>query len=138
MTQRTFELGLASLYGSPENTLKKLEVQVFADGKWEPLNLKLKTRGFLIFVYSVFICQHMYLHSNATELGLALDTVTGRFNLTTSQDWFVDEIHASFDVALRSGRATADDVAYIVERMKNCPVSRNLKDAAKDTKLQFV
>ncbi len=138
MTQRTFELRLSSLHDIPENTLKKLEVQVLADGEWEPLDLNLETRGFLIFVYSVFICQHMYLHSNATELGMALDTVTGRFKLTTSEDWFVHEIHASFDVALHSGQATADDVAYIVERMKNCPVSRNLTNTAKHTQLQFV
>jgi hypothetical protein len=138
MTPWTFELRLSSSHQTPDNTLKELEVEVFADGEWGPLDLNLETRGFLIFVYSVFICQHMYLHSNATERGLALDTVTGRFKLTTSEDWFVHEIHASFDVALRAGQATADDVAYIVDRMKNCPVSRNLTDAAKHTQLQFV
>ncbi len=137
MTQRIFELRLSSLHETPENTMTKLAVQVLVDGEWEPLDLNLETRGFLIFVYSVFICQHMYLHSNATELGLVLDTVTGRFNLITSEDWFVDEIHASFDVALRLRQATANDVAYIVDRMKNCPVSRNLKDTAKHTQLQF-
>lgn len=137
MTQRTFELRLSSVHEPPENKLKKLEVDVLVDGEWKPLDLNLNTRGFLIFVYSVFICQHMYLHSNATELGLVLNTVTGRFRMTTSEDWIVHEIQASFDVALSSGQATADNVAYIVERTRNCPVSRNLKDAVKDTQVHF-
>ncbi len=138
MTQRTFELRLSSIHETHENTLIKLDVEVLADGVWETLDLTLKTRGFLIFVYSVFICQHMYLHSNATEFGLAIDRVTGRCKLTTSEDWFVHEIHTSFDVALRSGTVATDDVACIVERMKNCPVSRNLKDTVKHTQVQFV
>jgi hypothetical protein len=138
MTERTFELRLSSTHEAPDNGLKALQVEVLTEGGWEALDLNLNTRGFLIFVYSVFICQHMYLHSNATELGLALDTVHGKFRLTTSEDWFVREIDASFDVGLRSGRATGDQVAFIIDRMKNCPVSRNLKETAKHTQLQFV
>jgi hypothetical protein len=138
MTQRTFELRLSSLHESPDKAIKTLDVEVLADGEWESFDLNISSRGFLIFVYSVFICQHMHLHSNAAELGLALDTVTGRYKMTTSEDWIIHDIHASFDAVLRSGSATADDVAYIVDRMKNCPVSRNLKETAKDTQLQFV
>ncbi len=135
---RTFELRLASRHGLPENTVTDLEVRVLVDGQWEPLDLHLQTRGFLIFVYSVFICQHMYLHRNAGERNLVLDTVTGGFKLTASEDWLVEKVQARFEAALTSGTATAEDVAYIVERMKNCPVSRNLTHTVKDTTLKFV
>lgn len=138
MTERTFELRVSSIHEAPDNAPTALQVDVLTDGGWEPLDLNLKTRGFLLFVCSVFICQHMYLHSNAAELGLALDSVRGRLKLITSEDWFVRELDASFDVALRSGRATGDQVAYIIDHMKNCPVFGNLKDTVKHTQLQFV
>jgi len=138
LEQRVFELRLSSTLEGPENEPTELQVEVLHDGEWEPLDLNVKTRGFLIFVYSAFICQHMYLRVNAAERGLLLDSVDGQYKMVASDDWFIQEIHAHFQATLRSGQANDDDVEFIVERMKLCPVSRNLKENITDTRLTFV
>lgn len=138
MDQRVFELRLSGTLSGPENEPQDLQVEARHDGAWEPLDLNLKTRGFLIFVYAAFICQHMYLRVNAAERGLLLAHVNGTFKMITSEDWFIQEIHADFEATLRSGQASDGDVAFIVERMKTCPVSRNLKEPPTDTRVTFV
>ncbi|MDH3281925.1 MAG: hypothetical protein OEQ18_12480 [Gammaproteobacteria bacterium] len=138
MEQRVFELRLSSTLAGPENEPAYLHVEVLHDGTWEPLHLNVKTRGFLIFVNAAFICQHMYLRVNAAERGLLLDAVDGEFTMITSEDWLIRDIHASFQATLRSGHATEADIAFIVERMKACPVSRNLKEPPTDTRLNFI
>lgn len=138
MTRDIIQLRLTSIHVGSDNEIANLDVQVFANDAWNVLDLNIETPGFLIFVYSAFICQHMYLRTNAAELGLELDSITGQFEMMTTEDWYIQDMHASFQVKLRSGQAMANEIRHIVERMKNCPVSRNLKDVAKHTELQII
>jgi hypothetical protein len=127
MSARNFQMRLSCRYTEPENAVADLEVEVLADGQWESFNLNCETAGFLVFVYAILSCQHLYLRTNAAERGLLLESAQGAIELIASEDWEVQKLRIGFDVKLQSGRASGDDVSYIVARMKQCPVSRNLK-----------
>ena len=127
MTERSFQMRLFSPYAEPENAVADLKVEVLADGQWENLGLNPETAGFLVFVYAIFSCQHLYLRTNCAEQGLLLDSAEGAIELVASEDWEVQKLHINFDIRLKSARPSEDDLSYIIERMKQCPVSRNLK-----------
>ena len=55
-----------------------------------------------------------------------------------TRDWHVYEITAHFRLTLRSGAPSAEDLAFISERMRDCPISRNLTSALKTTALEVV
>lgn len=42
----------------------------------------------------------------------------------------MQRLHLQFDARLASGRPSADDIDYIIERMQHCPVSVNLRHVA--------
>ena len=62
------------------------------------------------------------------EKGLILDSAKGSVELLADEDWFVQSLHISFVGKLRECAAREEDLAYIMERMKRCPVSINLKE----------
>ena len=127
MTERSFHMRLFCRYAEAENAVTDLKVDVLTDGQWENLDLHPETAGFLVFVYAIFSCQHLYLRTNCAERGLLLDSAEGAIELVASEDWEVQKLHVNFDISLKSGHPSGDDVSYIIERMKQCPVSRNLK-----------
>ena len=138
MSARSFQMRLSCRYTEPENASTDLEVEVLADGQWQNFDLNCETAGFLVFVYAILSCQHLYLRTNAAERGLLLGSARGAIELVASEDWDVQKLHIGFDVKLQSGRPSGDDVNYIVERMKQCPVSRNLKAVPdSDTAVRF-
>ena len=137
MNERGFRLRLSCRYEDPDNNIADLKVEVLADGQWETLDLGVHTPGFLLFVYTIFTCQHRYLRTNCAEKGFHLDTASGSIDLLASQDWVVQKLHIRFDTRLRSGSPTREDVAYIVERMEHCPVSINLKEVP-DSRTEIV
>lgn len=133
---RTFEFRLNSTHTARDNSLSTLHVEYLTNADWQPFDLNIETRGFLIFGYSCFICQHTYLRMNATELGLSIAFVDGKFQLTTSNDWIVSSVTADFDLYLVDGVIDRDGTQYLINRMKGCPVSRNLGgDVIKNTQL---
>ena len=133
---RTFEFRLNSTHTGCDNSIATLHVEYLANGEWRPFDLNVQTRGFQIFVYSCFICQHTYLRMNATELGLAIAFVDGSFKLTTTRNWQVFSVIADFEVYLADGTIDSDGTRYLIDRMKGCPVSRNLgHDVTKKTQL---
>lgn len=127
MGQRNFRLRLSSRYGEKDNAIESLQVAHFHDGEWAPFELGVTTPGFLIFVYAIFTCQHLYLRANAAENGLALDSASGAIEVTTSEAWQVEEIRVDFDCRLRNGEASDETIDYIISRMEACPVSLNLR-----------
>jgi uncharacterized OsmC-like protein len=127
MTERSFQMRLFCRYAEPENAVADLKVEVLADGQWENFALNPGTAGFLVFVYAIFSCQHLYLRTNCAEQGLWLDSAEGAIELVASEDWQIQKLHIKFDIRLNSARPSGDDLNYIIERMKQCPVSRNLK-----------
>jgi hypothetical protein len=61
--------------------------------------------------------------------------VEADFLVTTSSDWIVAGVEGDFRIRLDAaasdqerGLADADAIAYMQERMKLCPISRNLPD----------
>ena len=114
-------------YQDPDNTIADLDVELFTKDGWIPLGLSETSPGFLIFTYSVFTCQHMYMRLNCAERGLMLESSTGSIELVTSEDWKMQKLHVEFDGKLKSGSPTGDDIDYITGRMGQCPVSVNMQ-----------
>lgn len=128
MTERSFQLRQFCRYQDPDNSVVELAVEVFADGRWESLDLNVHTPGFLLFVYTIFSCQHRYLRTNCAEKGLRLDTAEGSIELTASEEWYIRKMHIRFDIRPISGSASRQDLDYFVARMEQCPVSKNLRE----------
>jgi uncharacterized OsmC-like protein len=126
MSKHDFHLRLNCTYESSENKISVLDVEVSTADGWQPLDLSEASPGFLIYVYSIFTCQHTYLRLNAGENGLIIDSAEGDLKLQASEDWQLESIDVAFDVKLKSGTVTDEKTALIIERMKQCPVSLNL------------
>jgi hypothetical protein len=137
MNERSFRLRQFCRYDDPDNNIANLEVEVMADGRWEPFDLNVHTPGFLLFVYTILTCQHRYLRTNCAEKEFRLESASGSIDLLASEDWVVQKLHIRFDARLKSGSPTQEDVAYIVERMEQCPVSKNLK-AIPDSRTEII
>lgn len=127
MTERSFQMRLFCRYAQPDNAVADLKVEVLADGQWKDFDLNPETAGFLILVYAIFSCQHLYLRTNCAEQGLLLDSAEGAIELVASEDWEVQKLHINFEIKLKSVPQYEGDLGYIIERMKQCPVSRNLR-----------
>lgn len=134
MSQRTFQFRLRSSHAAPDRATGSLVVEFLADsGEWQPQTPSLTTPGFRLYLLSLLLCQHHYLVANAQERGIPLRQVEGTITVITSADWILERVDGDFRMTLDSGasseeqgRADAEAIAYIKERMKLCPVSRNL------------
>lgn len=128
MAQRKFSMRLQCRYQDPDNSIAQLTVEVLTGDGWQTLDLSITSPGFQIFVYSVFTCQHKYFHVNCAERGLMLEKSEGNLLLITDRDWNIERLRVEFIGFLKSGSANQDDIDYITARMKQCPVSRNLRE----------
>lgn len=126
MGNHEFRMRLFARYADSENAIGDLKVEVLTESGWELLDLDTRTAGFLLFVYTIFTCQHMYMRTNCAERGLVLETSTGMIELSADEDWNVRQLHVAFKAVLQSGAPASDDIAFIAGRMEQCPVSRNL------------
>jgi hypothetical protein len=139
MNERHFQMRLNGRYQEPENSIASLRVEIFGEEDWQVFDLNSGSAGFLIFVYSILNCQHMYMRLNCVERGLLLESAEGYIHVTTTEDWVVSDLRVELTAKLRSGSPTQSDLDYIVERMENCPVSRNLSyKASGHTRLVLV
>lgn len=126
MDNHDFRMRLFARYRDSDNAIADLRVEVLTDSGWEPLVLDTRTAGFLLFVYTIFTCHHMYLRTNCAERGLVLESSTGTIELLADADWHIRKLHVDFSVVLESGVPGSGDAADIAGRMGQCPVSRNL------------
>lgn len=126
MNDRVFEMRLDCRTSGTGNDISRLDVELFEDRSWKKFDLNVETAGFLVFVYAVFACQHMHLRGGAAEHNLLIESTVGSIRLVTDPDWYLKRIRIDFQSRLRSGTPTEDGIASITERMKGCPVSRNL------------
>ncbi|MFM1798569.1 MAG: hypothetical protein RLZZ117_847 [Cyanobacteriota bacterium] len=139
MSQRTFAFRLRSSHPAPDHATESLVVEVLADtGEWQPQVPSLLTPGFRLYLLSLLLCQHHYLVANALERGIPLRQVEGAFSVITSSDWILENVTGDFRLRLDASasgeeraRADAEAIAQIAERMKLCPVSRNLPPSVK-------
>lgn len=128
MSARTFHMRMQCSYEGSDNTPAALAVEHLVEEQWQPLDLGLRTPGFDIFVYSVFTCQHTYFRVNCAERGLRLGEAEGSIEIGADEDWTVEVLTVHFSGRLAGGAPAEGDIDYIVSRMRQCPVSHNLRD----------
>ena len=128
MSERNFNMRLKSTYEGSTNTIASLAVERRVKGGWQPLDLGITSPGFDIFVYAVFTCQHLYFRINCAERKLVLDSAEGNIVIGADRDWNMEILQVHFSGRLGSGQASQDDIDYIVARMQQCPVSRNIRE----------
>ncbi len=126
MNYRHFHLRLGCNYQSTDNTPIDLVVEIFTDGAWQAFEPRLETPGFLLFVYALFSCQLRYMRVNSVERGFVLQSTSGELTLVADADWAVQSMQVDFRSQLKNGTPCDDDITYIRERMRHCPVSTNL------------
>ncbi len=131
MNERYFRLRLSCTYKNTDNEIDDLIVDVLNKKIWEKLELSVRSPGFLLFINGLFSCQHLYMRTNSAERNLVLESTTGELKIITSEFWYIQDAEISFHAKLKSGTPTEDDINYITERMKHCPVSSNLPDSLK-------
>ena len=128
LSERNFSMRMQCTYEGETNSIARLDVEHRVEDEWRPLALGLTAPGFDIFVYAVFTCQHMYFRTNCAERGLVLNSADGGIVIGADADWNMETLQVQFAGRLGSGQASQDDIDYIVARMKQCPVSRNLRE----------
>ena len=138
MSNRTFQLRLHSRHTPPERQTTNLVVDYRNEqGSWEPQQLSLTLPGFRLYLISLLLCQHFYLVANALERQIPLHAVEADVVVTTSHDWIVTAVEGEFRIQLDPSASPQQHqlvdggvIASILERMKLCPVSRNLPAGA--------
>ena len=128
MNDRFFHLRLSSTYADDKNTVDDLRVEVLNKDEWETLELSVRSPGFLLFINGLFSCQHLYMRTNSAERNIILESSEGEMKVIAGEFWNVSVVEISFKAKMKSGNPSDDDIAYIVERMKHCPVSSNLPE----------
>lgn len=127
MSDRHFHLRLDSTYTENENKVDDLNLEVLHEDKWEPLlDLGIRSPGFLLFINALFSCQHLYMRTNCAERNLILQLAHGELQVNASETWEIKDVDVLFNAKLQSGSPSQDDLNYITERMRHCPVSTNL------------
>ena len=128
MSERNFNMRLKSTYEGHNNIIASLEVEHRVKDEWQPLDLSIASPGFDIFVYAIFACQHRFFRVNCAERKLVLNSAAGNIVIGAGKDWSMETLHVHFTGQLGSGQASPDDIDYIVARMQQCPVSRNIRE----------
>ena len=128
MSTRNFQMRMKCSYTGSGNDVASLNVEHMANGLWENFDLQVTSPGFEIFVYAIFTCQHMYMRVNCAERGLQLKTSEGSITVGADENWNVDALNVAFTATAASGTANQEDIEYIVSRMKQCPVSKNIRE----------
>jgi hypothetical protein len=128
MSNRNFHLRLSCRHTAPHNEIADLVVEVESSGKWQPFHPDVTSPGFLLYVYALFSCQLRYLRLNSAERNLVLESSQGDLKLVAGKDWGIKSVTVAFRSRLKEGHHSADDIAYIQDRMKHCPVSTNFRD----------
>ena len=71
------------------------------------------------------------MRTNSAERNLHIESATGDLQVVTGEYWNIKDASITFNAKLKSGTPTEDDIHYITDRMKHCPVSTNLPDTIK-------
>lgn len=141
MNNRTFRFRLRSSHRPPEHGTTDLVVEFLSDsGLWEPHQLSFSMPGFRIYLISLLLCQHFYLVANAREKAIPLQEVQADFNVTTSSEWIIASVEGEFRIRLDPAAdpgeqplANAEVMAFMEERMRLCPISKNLPESVSKT-----
>ena len=127
MSEHDFQLRMQVEYSQPDNAIAAIQVQKYLDGGWQDFALDNLSPGFEIFVYSMFSCQHTYFRLNAAEQGVDMARAHARIELGADAQWMIEHLRLEFQARVSAGSPSDDITAYIVERMHQCPVSKNTR-----------
>jgi len=133
MTALTFQMLIQCHYSGSDNNVDQLHVEQLVNGDWQVLELNNYTPGFDIFMYAILTCQHMYFRMNAAERNLILESSEGLITVNADEHRSIKTLHVDFKGKLKSGTVTDDAIRYINQRMRQCPVSTNLKKIMDNT-----
>ncbi len=128
MSNHSFQLRATFSYRGDDNQIAAIDSELLSADGWCKFELANATPGFLIFVYSLLICQHTYFHGNCTEQELLLDHADAELSLLAADDWKIERIRVGIKAGLRGANAEQPRVDYIKQRMRQCPVSINLQE----------
>lgn len=128
MPEQIYQLRLHSSYRNNDNDIDAMRAEIFTDKQWQTFEPDTLSPGFLLLVFALFSCQHRYVKTNCAERNLVLGSSTGELQLKATTSWAIISFHVHFKLKLESGTPSDDDISYIRERMKHCPVSTNLAD----------
>ncbi len=137
MDERLFHLRSRAVHDRESNDLLQLSLEFELDGEWQAVAIGTAMPPFRAFVCAALMCQHAYLRMNASERDLVVREARGEFWMKTA-DWFVTEVTARFQLSIEGEYPSTDDLAFISERMRDCPISRNLTGATKATTLEVI
>ena len=127
MSDNNFHMRLSCAYESEDNNPVNLSVETITEDKgWQPLELNELTPGFLIYVYSMFACQHMFLRNKSKDKNVVLRSAQGEIKVRANEDWLLQDVAIHFDATAVSGVLDEDTIDYIISGMKACPVSKNM------------
>lgn len=126
MVTRRIQLWVEARYKGEDNAISQLALFQKKEGGWHPFSVIETTPPFTMFVYSILACQHRQLASNAAGLRLVMSSASGGIVLRAGMDWDIRTIEVEFDVELAAVEAGKDTASRIAEKMKRCPLSRNL------------
>lgn len=128
MPDQTYQLRLHTSYRTNDNDIDTMHAEVYADRQWQPFEPDTLSPGFLLLVFGLFSCQQRYVKTNCAERNLVLNSSIGELQLKADTNWIIKNYHVDFKLKLKSGTPSEDDISYIRERMRHCPVSTNLSD----------
>ena len=131
----SFQFRLHCEYESAKNDVASLVFEHHVKGEWKVYDPRDYTAGFLVLLYAIFNCQHLYFRINAAERGIQLASADGLLTAVTDDQWRLQKLQIHFDAKPDSGSPAEGDEAYIIDRMEHCPVSVNIKRPTTDTKV---
>ncbi|MCW8831115.1 MAG: hypothetical protein OQK32_06280 [Gammaproteobacteria bacterium] len=126
MTDKNFHLRLNCNYKTGKNEVADLCVEIWIENEWKKLHLSTKSPGFLLLVYGLFSCQHLYMRTNFAERNILLESARGELQLSAGEFWNIKKVDITFNAKIKSGSPDKADIDYIIERMGHCPVSMNI------------
>lgn len=139
MTKHTIKFRLHCDYQTEKNDVASLLFEYQEKNQWREYDPHNHVKGFMILLYAIFNCQHLYFRTNAAERGIQLKSADGVLEAETDDQWRLQKLHIHFDTQLAVGIPTHEDEIYIIDRMKRCPVSVNIKiPADMQTTLHFL
>lgn len=139
MGERNIRFRLGSSHPAPDRPTHDPVADFPDDSRgWQPQQPCLSMPGFRLFPLLLLLCPHVHPVARAREKALSPHRVEADFIVTTGSDWIVASVEGDFRIrqdaaAAGQERALADDdvIAHRQERIRLCPVSRNLPESVR-------
>ncbi len=137
MNIRKFKFRMAGEYTGTDNTIRELFYEYLTDNGWQAYDPENYKAGFLIFLFALFNCQHMHFRMKSAECNIQVGAVSGELDAEAKEDWTLTRLDVSINGKRIAGDPNKDDLDYIVDCMRNCPASTNLKFTNGRTEISF-